>query len=77
MKIETILNIPTTHCQGCIENLTKSLSSIKGLAVVKGNSDTKKISITSENDHLTTEQIENAVKKTGHTLQTIKFVKYM
>lgn len=65
------LNISGMHCASCASNVERSLKKVSGVKEVSVSLLFKKASIEAE-DSVKKEEMEEAVKKTGYKLVSIK-----
>lgn len=59
------LKVPTIKCEGCVEKIRGALTKRRGVQMVEGDPDRKKITVTFDIDHLSDAEIRAAVAGAG------------
>jgi len=63
-----LLKIPTIKCEGCVENIQRVLKQRKGVTVVEGDPETKKVTVSYLQEEIGEEEIRGAVIQMGHQI---------
>ena len=66
------LTIPSIHCQGCVDNISKAFTSIKGIAKVTGDPSSKVIELEYDRRQVKISQVKKVIQDLGHQLKSIK-----
>ncbi len=61
-----ILEIPTIHCEGCIENIQRALKQRKGITRVEGDPQTKLVTVSYQEQEIDEERIRESIVQMGH-----------
>jgi len=63
-----ILEIPTIHCEGCVENIQRALNQEKGVTQVKGDPQTKQVTVSYHEQEIDEERIRESIVQMGHQI---------
>lgn len=63
-----LLKIPTIKCGGCVENIQRVLKQRKGVTVVEGDPETKKVTVSYLQEEIGEEEIRGAIVQMGHQI---------
>ncbi|MEE8158397.1 MAG: heavy metal translocating P-type ATPase, partial [Dehalococcoidia bacterium] len=63
-----ILEIPTIHCEGCIENIQRALKQRKGITRVEGDPQTKLVTVSYQEQEIDEERIRESIVQMGHQI---------
>lgn len=61
-----ILKVPTIKCEGCVQNIQRVLKQRKGVTVVEGDPETKKVAVSYLQEEIGEEEIRGAIVQMGH-----------
>ncbi len=61
-----VLNVYGMHCQGCVNNVTNALTSLKGVGDVQVNLEEKKVTIMFDGDRASLGHVKKAITKSGY-----------
>lgn len=63
-----LLRVPTIKCEGCVQNIQRSLMQRKGVTSVAGDPETKQVSVSYFGEEITDEEIRGAIVQMGHQI---------
>ena len=63
---DLVLDVPTIHCQGCVDTIQAYLLAEDAIEEVEGDPKTKMIRVSYRPDMVVPEAIEKAINRLGH-----------
>ncbi|MBN2001033.1 permease [candidate division KSB1 bacterium] len=70
LEMKTVYKVSDMTCNNCVAHVTNALKSIKGIEFVSADLSKKNIFIQHE-DHVTSKQMENAIRDAGYTPEAV------
>lgn len=61
-----VLKVPTIKCEGCVQNIQRVLGQRKGVTVVEGDPEIKKVTVSYLQEDIGEEEIRGAIIQMGH-----------
>ncbi len=65
-ETELVLDVPTIHCQGCVDTIAAYLMTEEGIDRVEGDPESKAIRVSYRPDMMAPDAIETAINRLGH-----------
>ena len=69
-RSDLVLDVPTIHCQGCVDTITAYLMTEQGIDRVEGDPKSRTIRISYRPGMVAPDTIESAINRLGHKTGT-------
>ncbi|MFQ6030327.1 MAG: heavy metal translocating P-type ATPase [Dehalococcoidia bacterium] len=66
------LEVPSIHCEGCVEGLRTVLKRVEGVTMVEGDSEAKLVVVTHRNGSDTESDLREAIERAGHVVGQVR-----